>query len=163
MDAKKVEGILKEQKAVSYSDISKKSAIDEGKLKKILKKFEDDRDIVVFVERKGEKIWNEIIAWSDSEGIKKGVEKATHLPKLLKIKKWEEFIYELNSMSKRIDFLTIDQLIETVGENPKDEFYRFLVMRVLRDAGWKPFCSFFNQMVWLSPKLKNDMEDFYKR
>ena len=34
MDVKKVEEILKEQKAASYSYISRKSAIDDGKLKK---------------------------------------------------------------------------------------------------------------------------------
>jgi hypothetical protein len=162
MDDKKIEEILKGQKAVTYSSINKEISIEEEKLKKILSNLEERGDIVIFAERKGEKIWDEIIAWSDSEGIKKGFEKATHVPKLLKIKKWEEFIYELNSISKRIDFVTIDQLIELAGEDPKEELYRLLVARVLRDAGWKPLSNFYGQRVWLSPKLKRDMRMLYE-
>jgi DNA-binding Lrp family transcriptional regulator len=152
--------LLKKEKALTLKDIQKRLGLNKNELTDSIKSLEKEREIIVFGKREGINAWTDIIAIANLQGFRDGTEKATHVPKTVKWKGWETAIYGLNTLSKRVDCLTASELIQWMGEDPKDPAFQLIAIRVMQEAGWAPLYNIFDRVVWLSPKLKQEIGEY---
>jgi DNA-binding Lrp family transcriptional regulator len=160
--AKKAEivKLLEKEKALSCDEIEIKLGVSKRDCIELIKRLEEKREIIIFGQRIRGNGWEDIIAIATPQGFREGAQKATHIPKSIKWKGWENVIYGLNALSKKVDAITIKQLIEWIGEDPNDPDYQSIAARVIREAGWTPLYDIFDRVVWLSPKLKREIKEY---
>jgi hypothetical protein len=152
--------LLKKEKALSLGEIKEKLGLTQAACDKLIDELEKERKVMIFGRRSKVNKWEDIVAIASPQGIREGTEKATHIPKSVRWEGWENIISGLNALSKRVDAITVSQLIEWIGEDSHDPGYQETASRVIKEAGWTPLYNVFEKVVWISPRLKREIERF---
>jgi DNA-binding Lrp family transcriptional regulator len=151
--------LLEKEKALSLAEIKEKLGLTQAACNKLIDNLEKKKKVIIFGGRSKVNKWEDIVTIANPQGIKEGTKKATHIPKSISWKGWENIINGLNTLSRKVDAITISQLIEWIGEDPRDPDYQSIATRVIKEAGWTPLYNIFDKIVWLSPRLKREIEE----
>jgi hypothetical protein len=150
--------LLEKEGALTKDELIEKVAAPQKTCEELIDGLEEAGKIRIFGERK-KAGWRDIITLSTLIGLEKGVEKATHLPKSVSWKGWGKLISGLNNLSRKVNALSVDQLIKWIGEDPNDPNYQMIALKVIKDAGWIPMQNIFEKVVWISPELKREIQE----